>query len=428
MHKIEGAPKRRRSLVNAKPTSLADVRSWLGRPDADTFPLTAVIAELRHVGKHFVARELLEILADARNVLPKSAEALRRFLDTALDKHDGRFDNPTYLALHDLPLPTTALACPLDTRSAEQQHDRLIMLLVADILRFEIVAREGSTNLLSLMRPGERTVAKRCALGLRVLRPVMARLGIDAECDRDDPIEAARHLLTRSGQSADEERMLAVTLLTVSTVHDENLFVRVLQCYETAFSLVVVQLRAAIVALSIRDGARATRALRTAVRAMDDASPFFSLLATMQVEAFMTFREYTDGASAIQSRSYKSIESLCRRPDPARLAGPGYDAVPDVRARVLAGQPTLGDALAQSALSSRDLAEIGPAMADLEAQVLGWRRTHHNLAMRMLGMRRGTGDTAGVPYLAETREIPLFKCPFAATAPRGSQAASGSAP
>jgi tryptophan 2,3-dioxygenase len=45
--------------------------------------------------------------------------------------------------------------------------------------------------------------------------------------------------------------------------------------------------------------------------------------------------------------------------------------------------------------------------------VMGWRRTHHNLAMRMLGMRRGTGYTAGVPYLAEARDIPVFRCPFA---------------
>jgi hypothetical protein len=34
-----------------------------------------------------------------------------------------------------------------------------------------------------------------------------------------------------------------------------------------------------------------------------------------------TFWECTDGASAIQSRSYKTIESLCRRPDEDRLAG-----------------------------------------------------------------------------------------------------------
>jgi tryptophan 2,3-dioxygenase len=394
---------------------LIDLQRWLAHPTADSFPLDAVIAEFRKVGKHFVADELLAALAQARAALPEGAGALRRFLDTALDKHDGRFDNPTYLALHDLPLPTTAGRCPLDTSAAERQRDRLIMLLIADVLRFEIAARDGATDLLPLMRPEARVTAKRCALGLRVLRTAMARLGLDIAGDTDDPIEAARELCARVEveQTKEERRMLAVTLLTVYTAHDEHLFVRMLQSYETTFALVAVLLRAAMIAAKAGDAAGTTRALRTAAKTMDEAAPLFSLVATMQPEAFMTFRDYTDGASAIQSRSYKTIESLCRRPDPERLAGPGYDAVPEVRARVLAGQSTLEEALAATPLSPDQLVDIREAMGAFEAEVMGWRKTHHNLAMRMLGMRRGTGYTAGVPYLAESKDIPLFTCPFA---------------
>ncbi len=396
-----------------KDVSLVEMQRWLADPCPDRFPLATVLAEFRAVGKHFVAAPLLAALAEARKVIPESAQALRRFLDTTLDKHDGRFDNPSYLALHDLPLPTTAGRCPLDTVAAARQHDRLITLLLADVLRFEIAARAGNTELLPLMRPDGRTTAKRCALGLRVLRTTMARLGIDVACDTSDPIEAARQLCARTGETDEDRRMLAVTLLTVSTVHDEHLFVRMLQSFETVFALVAVELRAAILAVRGGDAARAIRALTAAGDALDDASPLFSLVATMQPEAFMTFREYTDGASAIQSRSYKTIESLCRRPDEARLAGPGYAAVPDVRARVRAGQPTLQDALALSALSPCDLAQIRAAMSALEREVLAWRKTHHNIASRMLGLRRGTGRTEGVPYLAKTKDIPLFKCPFA---------------
>ena len=395
-------------------TAQSALQRWLLLPHPDTFPLDVVIGEFRHVGKHFVTREVLMALAEARVALPDAAEELRRFLNTALDKYDGRFDNPSYLALHDLPLPTTSAGCPLDTSAAERQHDRLIMLLVADVLRFEIAALEGTTGLLPLMRPDKRTVAKRCTLGLRVLRTVMTRLAIGgATSTKNDPIETVRELCAAIEPTAEERHMLAVTLLTVSTVHDEHLFVRMLQCYETVFSLVAVQLRAAIIAVKAGKAARATGALRAAASAMDEASPLFSLVATMQPAAFMTFREYTDGASAIQSRSYKTIESLCRKPDPERLAGPGYDAVPEVRARVLAIQPTLEDTLLQARLAPHELADIRAAMAAFEAEVMGWRKTHYNLALRMLGMRRGTGYTAGVPYLAEAKNIPLFKCPFA---------------
>jgi len=48
-------------------------------------------------------------------------------------------------------------------------------------------------------------------------------------------------------------------------------------------------------------------------------------------------------------------------------------------------------------------------MAAFEAAVLAWRRTHHNLAVRTLGAKRGTGHTAGVPYLAAHRDTPVFR-------------------
>jgi|EndMetStandDraft_7_1072992.scaffolds.fasta_scaffold90433_2 tryptophan 2,3-dioxygenase len=393
---------------------MISLKPWLAQPNPATFPLDAVIAAFRKTGKHFVKDELLKDLATARATLPAQEQALRRFLDTALDKYDRRFDNPSYLALHDLPLPTTAGQCPLDTSGAERQRDRLITLLIADLFRFEIAAYDGTTDLLPLLRPGPRTIMKRCTLGLRLLHGALTHFGLDATLG-GSPIETARELCARieAEQTAEECRMLSVTMLPVYTAHDEYLFVRVLQCYETTFSLVVAQLRAAIVAAKYGDAARTADALRAAASTMDAATPLFSLVATMQIEAFMIFREYTDGASAIQSRSYKTIESLCRKPGAARLAGPGYDATPEVRERIVAGQPNLSETVAQTPFSPSDLAEIRAAMIAFEAELLGWRKTHYSIAMRMLGMKRGTGYTAGVPYLAAGKDIPVFKCPFA---------------
>lgn len=391
---------------------------WLESPVPESFPLAEVISEFRRVGKHFVSPGLLDLLAKARTVVPPGAEALRRFLDTTLDKYDGRYDNPTYLALHDLPLPSTAGRCPLHTAEAEVQRDRLVALLVADLLRFEIAALDGATDLLPQMRPDARIVAKRCTLGLLVLRPAMERLGLDTSTHGEGTVEIARELCERvaAAQTEEDTRMLAVTLLTVSTVHDENLFVRVLQSYETSFALAVVELNAAIVALMARDAVRAADALRAAERAMREISPMFSLVATMRPEAFIAFREFTHGASAIQSRNYKRIESLCRLPAAERIAGPGYDAVPEVRESIVAGQVTIEDALRAAQLSAEEAAPVGEAMATFEAAITDWRRMHHNLAMRMLGMRRGTGYTEGVPYLAEARSQPVFNCPYASRA------------
>jgi tryptophan 2,3-dioxygenase len=390
--------------MQAMATDPSSLQGWIADPDPASLPLEAIVAELRRVGKHFVAPELLGALDRARAALPPGDGATRRFLDTALDKHDGRFDNPSYLALHDLPLPGRSGPAPA---RAGRDRDRLVALLVADLLRFELDALDGATDLLPLLRPDRRLVAKRCTLGVRALRPAMRRSGLDATADGADAIGTARALVAtvERAATAEDRRMIAVTMLTVHTAHDEHLFVRVLQCYEATFALVTVQLRAAIAAAATGDAWRAARRLRAAERAMQEAKPLFSLVATMQPAAFLEFREYTDGASAIQSRSYKELESLCRRPDPERLAGPGYDAAPEVRARVLAGRATVQEAVAGC---PGPRGEVREAMAAFEASVLAWRRTHHNLAMRMLGVKRGTGHTAGVPYLAANRDTPLF--------------------
>ena len=398
----------RKRIAHATPRAMTDLQQWLRSPAPETFPLDAVIAEFRRVGKHFVAPKLLEALTQARAVLPAGDSPLRRFLDTALDKHDGRFDNPSYLAIHDLPLPamTGQGSLGFETSTAARRRDRLVMLLVADLLRFELGALDGTTDLLPLMRPERRVVVKRCTLGVRALRPAMMRLGLGPSEDLNDPVATARVLCAKvaAEQTDEERRMLAVTMLTVYTAHDEHLFVRILQGYETTFALVAVQLQAAIIAATVGDPVRTTRALRGAEKAMREAKPLFSLVATMQPEAFLTFREYTEGASAIQSRSYKTVESLSRRPDVERLAGPGYDATPEVRERILVGQATLQDAVAQCP----DSGEMREAMAAFEASVLAWRRTHHNLAVRVLGTKRGTGYTAGVSYLAQHKDTPLF--------------------
>ena len=80
----------------------SELAAWRAAPDPGRFPYDAVIAAMQAVGKHFVAPELLGDLDGVRRELPRGCPAhrqLARFLDTALDKFDGRYDNPSYLAL-----------------------------------------------------------------------------------------------------------------------------------------------------------------------------------------------------------------------------------------------------------------------------------------------------------------------------------------
>ena len=410
----------RPSLLRTNDAASA-LEAWHLKPEAEAFPYDAVVGEFRRVGKHFVADELLVLLDDVRRAGPSEADPrLARFLDTALDKFDRRYDNPSYLALEQLELPGSGERgrCPAH---AAVQRDRLLALLVADMLRFELEAARGRSDLLPEMRPGMRTVEKRCRHGLRAIRPALERLGLQVEIDEADPIASAGRVccaVYRSA-SADELRRMQLTSLTVSRVHDEHMFMRVLQSYETAFAFAAVQLAAAIALIGRGDADGAAAAIGAAELAMRESSPLFSLIGTMQPEAFLEFRQYTDGASAIQSRNYKRIESLCRRPDAERLDSPAFTSTPEVRASILAGQASVDEALTAAreagGLADEACAELCAAMDGFQAAILKWRKTHLSIAMRMLGERRGTGHTAGVSYLAQGRSIPVF----AGTCPAG---------
>ncbi|HEY4938306.1 MAG TPA: tryptophan 2,3-dioxygenase [Actinomycetota bacterium] len=384
-----------------------------------------MVQEYRTVGKHFVSGQLLETLDRARSFLGRGeprpaagepAARLEQFLDTALDKRDGRYDYPTYLGLSLLDLPA-ADPPRQDTMCAERRCDRLLAGLVCDALGFELAAADGATEFLPEMRPGPTTTAKRCRLGLRAIRSALGRKEIAADPDPADPVaEAARICqLVAETLDGDDRRVLQLSLLPVYVVHDECLFIRVLQSFETTFSLIAVLLRSAAHALVQGDAAPALAWIERAAVAQREAAPLFSLLATMQVEAFRTFRAYTEGASAIQSSTYKTVESLCRMPEQARLDSLAYRSVPEVRERVLAGQATLDDALERVVrarwLTKGEHHALAGAMGRFAETLLRWRETHYRLAVRMLGERPGTGYTEGTPYLKSVRMIPVFASP-----------------
>jgi tryptophan 2,3-dioxygenase len=395
------------------------VERWLGDADPLAFPYEPVLQEFLRVGKHFVADGLLKLLVQARAELAfgpglyDSADFLRRFLDLALDKWDEDYDYRSYIGLSLLRLPD--VEDPLeDLPFVLHRRDRLHLHLLADVLHFELAAADGRADVLPEMRPDARTVAKRCRLAGAAAAPALRRR-FPSTRRANDPGEFARDLceVVRADMSDLERRTLRLSVLPVYVAHDEYLFIRVLQLFENTFALLAVRLRGAVAALALRDAGSAIRCVRQAQEVLQESAPLFSLLATMQVESFRTFRTYTEGASAIQSRNYKIFESLCRRPDPERLNSAAYDSVPDVQLRAREDTTTLDDAYAAATgagwLNGPHRDELRAAMEAFAATVLRWRTTHYRLAVRMLGDRTGTGYTAGTPYLKTVQRIPVFR-------------------
>jgi tryptophan 2,3-dioxygenase len=407
---------------------VGELAAWSAQPDPAAFPYLPVVGEYHRVGKHFVAEQLLKHLDIARSAVPLAAAdgpSLHRFLDVLLDKRDGVYDYQTYLALSLLPMPAT-VGSPLatdDDAAQQRRHDRLLVQLVVDTLGFELATLDGRTELFPQLRPEPEVRVKRCRLGLRSLGPALKRLGLDqhgfqagARTVRvDDPLAAARrvHAAVLDDASPEEQRVLDLSVLPVWTYHDEYLFIRVLQSFETVFALLAVRLQAAVAALASGRPDLAVRRIGAAEAGIEESFLLFSLLATMQIGSFQEFRQYTEGASAIQSRHYKLVESLCRIPDADRLDSPAFRSVPELRTRVLAGIANLDDtvweACRDGALSPAERADVLGALRGFAAKLQQWRQTHYRLAVRMLGDRPGTGYTEGTPYLKEVRTIPVFQ-------------------
>ncbi|MFI7549519.1 tryptophan 2,3-dioxygenase family protein [Micromonospora sediminimaris] len=397
---------------------------WLSRPtEPRRFPYSPVLKEFHRSGKHFAEKSFLALLDSARQAVTRpvsgtgdaAARQLTAFLDVALDKWDGRYDYRSYLALRLLRLPcgTNDPTPGAQAAARRQSRDRLLVRLVADALAFELAAEARTTGLLPLQRPGPAVVVKRCRLGVRAAAPALARLGMTEAIGSDAPTTTAANLHAIARDLAfPGDPLLRLTMLPVHVTHDEYLFIRVLQGYECLFAGVADELRAAVAALAGRTPGAAADRLGYAGDLLRAAAPLFSLLATMQPESFRTFRQYTEGASAIQSRSYKLIESLCRTPQADRLDSVAYQSVPEIQARVRVGQPTVDQAyrsaVSEGRLTGADGALVARRMAAFAGALTQWRRTHLRVAVWMLGAQTGTGYTEGTPYLAANNAAPVF--------------------
>ncbi|HEX5402928.1 MAG TPA: hypothetical protein VFX16_11580 [Pseudonocardiaceae bacterium] len=382
--------------------------------NAVDFPYDLVMACYHAHGKQFVSNRLLQALDSIRAHLgPVDREnrhraLLDKFLSVALDKWDQKYDYQTYLGIDLLDLAPDA-----DGETGRRQWDEWSGLLLADTWAFESGARDSSHDWLSLLRPGpELTIKRMHILGTTMAR-ILARRTISVESG-DDVDEAARQIV----ESAPAERKLALRLCMqpVYVVHDEYLFIRILQCFEVVFAAMSAEMRDAIDAVRRRQPAHAAACIARCGDVLATSRCLFTLLATMQAEAFRAFRVYTVGASAIQSRNYKIFEALCASPSPARIDSPAYESVPQVRERIGNGwldlTSAVREAVSHDSLEPRDVSLIYTAARRLDAIHQGWKQTHWKLAARMIGDDRGTGYTVGVPYLRDAIENRLFRHPL----------------
>jgi aminocarboxymuconate-semialdehyde decarboxylase len=233
------------------------------------------------------------------------------------------------------------------------------------------------------------------------------------------------------------------------THHDELLFIIVHQTYELWFKellhdldAVVGNLREVAAAPESHDEVyEAARLLRRCTEIMRVLVEQFTILETMLPTHFLAFRGLLEPASGFQSEQFREIEFLCGLKDEKMLRyhRPTPEAYASLKRRL--EEPSLRDvffgalqAMGKLAAVSgnatererfesraravhslykdenhhRDWIDVCERLTEFDELVVSWRLRHIQLVERIIGVRMGTGGSAGASYLKLTLDKKFF--------------------
>lgn len=242
----------------------------------------------------------------------------------------------------------------------------------------------------------------------------------------------------------DLDRILAAQH-PASDAHDEMLFIIVHQASELWLKLCLHELTAARAAIAVDDLRPAFKMLARVARAQGQLIQSWDVLSTMTPHDYSTVRPFLGTSSGFQSAQYRLMEFLLGGRKPGMVTM--HEATPDVAAalraeldrpsiydeavRLLARRgfaipaavlernhrenwahdPAVEDAWAQIYRAPEkhwDLYELAEKLVDLEYHFQRWRFGHLKTVERIIGFKRGTGGTPGVPYLGKVLEQSFF--------------------
>ena len=223
-----------------------------------------------------------------------------------------------------------------------------------------------------------------------------------------------------------------------SDEHDELLFIVIHQTYELWFKQLLHEL--AYLQRNLEGGstAHAEHALRRILTIFKTIVAQVDVLETMTPRQFTSFRGRLAQSSGFQSAQFRELEAVLGRRDssvfehyPAGaerdrivaamsrpsvydsfttyLARHGYAATPraDVGSPVEAREDVQAVLLAVYG-DDGDAARVAERLVDLDEGLMEWRYRHVKMVERTIGMKPGTGGSAGAAYLRTTLDRPMF--------------------
>ena len=254
-----------------------------------------------------------------------------------------------------------------------------------------------------------------------------------------------RDRLTYGGYLQLDQLLSAQKPLSNPPHHDEMLFIIQHQTSELWMKLIVHELRAAIVHLQHDELGPCLKILARVKQIQRQLFEQWAVLETLTPSEYALFRNVLGPASGLQSHQFRAIEFMLGNKN-ARLIDLQRHDEPTFRyLRTLLESPSLYDEflryLARRGMpvpaerverdwtapyqrhpgvtavfktiyetTERYWAEYDMCekLVDVEENFVLWRFRHVKTVERIIGFKKGTGGTAGVPFLRKTLELSLF--------------------
>jgi len=212
----------------------------------------------------------------------------------------------------------------------------------------------------------------------------------------------------------------------LSDLHDEMLFVIIHQAKELWLKQMLHEVRFACALVGEDKFAEAYKALSRVSRIQTVMTLSWDVLATLTPVDYSAFRDVLGTSSGFQSAQFREFEYRLGIKDPRFLeyyegGSEGYAkleralAEPSLwdeanRALARAGFSTEGEGALEAAwleIYRRPeeyfgLYQLAEKLVDLDDALAAWRHKHMLTVARIIGMKKGTGGSEGVSYLAST--------------------------
>ena len=231
----------------------------------------------------------------------------------------------------------------------------------------------------------------------------------------------------------------------LSNAHDELLFIIQHQTSELWMKLAIHEIGSAKDAIRAGKLQPAFKMLSRVARIFEQLNSAWDVLRTMTPSEYSQFRHALGQSSGFQSWQYRAIEFLAGNRNEAMLkphahlpevvallerilaepslydealrllARRGFDVGADAERSEWRTQRVPNDAVMaawkviyQAPERYWELYELAEKLVDFEDYFRRWRFNHVTTVERIIGLKRGTGGTAGVAYLRKMLDVELF--------------------